>query len=257
MRNSSAASCAAFVAAFLTVFSAGCAGSPFSMPMAQQSLRPGPSPAVAGPYQEMQARIAGLDAQNQELHAQLAQQQQQTTQVHAALQRSQQQVAELRSQVGRDGATIAGNGPTARTVSHGGSLPVVNIPGTEVVPDGDLVRIRIESSQLFNSGQATLRPEVEKTLDRVASALRSEYAGRLVGIEGHTDSDPITKSKWKSNHDLAVARATAVFQALKRRGVPEGQLFVAGYGPNRPLASANDKARNRRVEIVVHPEPAR
>lgn len=259
MRPLSASFCAMCAVAFLTLPATGCVNTPFSMPMAQQSLRPGPSPAMAGPFQEMQTRAAGLDADNQNLHAQLAQQQQQTAQLHAALQRSQQQVAELRSQVPRDGATVSQKGTVARNASHGGALPVVNIPGTEVVPDGDLVRIRIDSAQLFNPGQATLRPEVEKTLDRVAQALKSEYSGRLVGIEGHTDSDPITKSKWKSNHDLAVARATAIFQALKRRGVAESQLFVAGYGPNRPLSgngSSDAKSRNRRVEIVVHPEPA-
>ena len=118
---------------------------------------------------------------------------------------------------------------------------------------------RIESGQLFAAGRADLRPEVAGTLDRVAQVLQSDYAGRLVGIEGHTDSDPITKSNWKSNHELAVARSVALFQALKSRGVPEARLFVAGYGPNRPLASNDSKqskSQNRRVEIVVYPEAA-
>jgi chemotaxis protein MotB len=127
------------------------------------------------------------------------------------------------------------------------------------VPDGDVIRIRIDSGQLFAAGRADLKPEVARTLDHIAQTLQADYAGRMVGIEGHTDSDPITKSKWKNNHELAVARSVALFQALKSRGVPEKRLFVAGYGPNRPL-SPNDaqssKARNRRVEIVVYPESA-
>jgi chemotaxis protein MotB len=135
----------------------------------------------------------------------------------------------------------------------------VVVSGADVVQDGDLVRIRLESAQLFGPGRAELKPEVGATLDRIAQALKSDYSGRLVGIEGHTDADPITKSKWKNNHELAVARSVALFTALKQRGVPEAQLFVAGYGPNRPLSgdkSKQAKSQNRRDEIVVYPELA-
>lgn len=238
----------------------GCANGPFTMPPGTQALRQPPSPATAR-FREMNTRAAGLDTQNQHLHAALAQQQQQTLQAQAALQKSQQELADMRRQLDEGGSSIAGRGTSARTASlSGGTLPVVQVPGAEVVPDGDLVRIRIDSAQLFSAGRADLKPEVAPTLDRIAQVLRSDYSGRLVGIEGHTDADPISKSKWKSNHELAVARSVALFQALKSRGVSESQLFVAGYGPNRPLA-ANDskqtKSQNRRVEIVVYPELAR
>jgi flagellar motor protein MotB len=206
----------------------------------------------------MNTRAMGLDSQNQQLHAVLAQQQQQTLQAQAALQKSQQEIADLRRQLNDTSmANVASRGGTrARSASLGaGSLPVANIRGAEVVPDGDLVRIRLDGAQLFGPGKSELKPEVAGTLDQVAQALRSDYRGHLIGIEGHTDSDPITKSKWKSNHELAVARSVALFQALKSRGVPESQLFVAGYGPNRPLAG-NNKTQNRRVEIVVYPESA-
>lgn len=251
----------AWAYAALFLFLSGCANSPFTMPSGSQAMRPSPSP-MAAQYREMNTRAAGLDAQNQNLHAVLAQQQQQTLQAQSALQKAQQEVADLRRQM-NDGGTsnIAGRGTSARAASFsGGPLKAVNLPGTEVVPDGDLIRIRIESSQLFAAGRAELKPEVAPTLDRIAQALQGEYSGRLVGIEGHTDADPITKSKWKSNHELAVARSVALFQALKSRGVPESQLFVAGYGPNRPLApneSKQSKTQNRRVEIVVYPESAR
>src|SRR5262249_10609626 len=178
-------------------------------------------------------------------------------QMQAALQQSQRELGELRGDGGRE--SIARRGVSARAASHGGPLPLVQIQGADVVQDGDLVRIRGEGTPLFWAGRAAVEPEVGATLDRIAQALKSDYAGRLVGIEGHTDSDPITKSKWKNNHELAVARSVSLFTALKQRGVSESQLFVAGYGPNRPLAGDNSKqgkAQNRRVEIVVHPELA-
>ncbi|MFN0051805.1 MAG: flagellar motor protein MotB [Planctomycetales bacterium] len=239
---------------------AGCMNSPFAMPQGRQALRQ-PSSPMTSQYREMKTRTGSLDAQNQQLHAALAQQQQQTLQAQAALQRSQQELADARRQLDdTGGGSIARKGVSARNASLGSALPVVRIPGAEVVPDGDLVRIRVESSQLFAAGRAELKPEVAGTLDRIASVLKSEYAGRLVGIEGHTDSDPITKSKWKNNHELAVARSVALFSALKSRGVSESQLFVAGYGPNRPLTggdSKQSKSQNRRVEIVVYPEMVR
>lgn len=233
---------------------AGCANNPFHMQPGAQSLRTPQSPMVAQ-FRDMHSRAAGLDADNQQLHALLAQQQQQNAQMQAALQESQRELAELRSQ--SDTGNVARRGVSARAASFGGPLPVVRIQGADVIQDGDLVRIRLESAQLFGAGRAELKPEVNATLDRIAQALKSDYAGRQVGIEGHTDSDPITKSKWKNNHELSVGRSVAVFEALKRRGVPEGQLFVAGYGPNQPLAangSKQTKSQNRRVEIVVYPD---
>jgi len=246
------------VPVLLALFAAaltGCANSPFHMPPGSQALRPPASPAVTQ-YRDMQSRAAGLDADNQHLHALLAQQQQQNQQMQAALQQSQRELAELRSQ---GGGSVARRGVSARAASHGEALPIVQIPGADVEQDGDLVRIRLESAQLFGAGRAELKADVAPTLDRIAQALKSDYSGRLVGIEGHTDSDPITKSKWKNNHELAVARSVALFTALKQRGVSESHLFVAGYGPNRPLTSdksKQSKSQNRRVEIVVYPELA-
>jgi flagellar motor protein MotB len=254
MRQTARAGRASVFLAFTAFVLTGCVN-PF-MPPGGQAMRAPPSPAVAQ-YRDLQSRAAGLDADNQQLHSLLAQQQQQNQQMQAALQQSQRELTELRGQGDRE--SVARRGVSARAASHAGPLPLVQIQGADVVQDGDLVRIRVESAQLFGAGRAELKPEVGATLDRIAQALKSDYAGRLVGIEGHTDSDPITRSKWKNNHELAVARSVALFTALKQRGVTESQLFVAGYGPNRPLGADNSKqgkAQNRRVEIVVYPEMA-
>lgn len=242
---------------------AGCASHPFSVPSPRQAFQPPPPTAAAvGQAHEFQSRAAGLDADNQQLQALLAKQQQQTAQLQNELQKSQQKISTLQNQVHQErsqGPAAKGSpGVAASPTSYAAALPLVNIPGAEVVRDGDLVRIRIETGQLFAAGKAELKPAVTGVLDHVAKALRMEYSDRLTGIEGYTDADPITRSKWHSNHELAVSRSVAVFEALKRKGVPERQLFVAGYGPNRPLtdnSSANGKAKNRRVEIVIHPQP--
>ncbi|GEM_PF-1060999 len=146
---------------------------------------------------------------------------------------------------------------TRSSTGRFGSIPIVQIPGADVFRDGEVVRIRLRTTRLFDPGKATLRPEAIPQLRRVAKALKNEYRDYVIGIEGHTDADPIRKSGWGSNHELAVERALAVFEYLsKREGIPTRRLFVAGYGPLKPIApntTATGKARNRRVEFVIYP----
>lgn len=121
--------------------------------------------------------------------------------------------------------------------------------------DGNMV-ITIPSSITFASGEATLSKEGEKALREVAVALKKKYGKARYSIEGHTDSDPVKKSKYGSNRDLSIARARAVHTFLVVEcGVPDERCLVVGHGEYAPVASnSNDKekAKNRRVEIVVH-----
>lgn len=136
-------------------------------------------------------------------------------------------------------------------------LPMADIPGADVVREGDAVRVRLTNSDLFAPGQAKLRSGAKRNLLRVARSIRDNYPGYLVGIEGHTDGDPIKKSNWKHNHQLSVERAMAVYDYLRNEGgLSTSQLYVAGYGPNRPIASnssGSGKAKNRRVELAIVP----
>ena len=72
---------------------------------------------------------------------------------------------------------------------------------------------------------------------------------------GHTDTDPIQKSGWKDNWQLSSERALSVARYLVSHGVPEKQVRAVARGSTQPVASnstATGKAKNRRVEIVVH-----
>ena len=93
-------------------------------------------------------------------------------------------------------------------------------------------------------------------LKQVGATLKKQYPNMRYSIEGHTDSDPITKSKFTSNRDLSVQRAMAVLTYMVEDcGIKDDQCIVAGHGQYDPLApndTTNDKAKNRRVEIVVH-----
>ncbi|MSR64060.1 MAG: hypothetical protein EXS08_16685 [Planctomycetes bacterium] len=116
--------------------------------------------------------------------------------------------------------------------------------------------ISIPAEVAFSSGKAELTKKGQEALKTVARVLLEQHKGGRFWIEGHTDSDPIKTSKWESNRDLSIERGMAVLHYLVEEcNVPDAQCVVAGHGQYEPLAANDDnsgKARNRRVEIVVH-----
>ncbi|MDE2028697.1 MAG: OmpA family protein [Candidatus Omnitrophica bacterium] len=117
--------------------------------------------------------------------------------------------------------------------------------------------ITFVSEVLFDSGKAKLRPDADAKLDKVANVLNTTVSDLNVGIEGHTDNQPIRKSHWKSNWELSTARALSVLHYLIGKGISEPRLSAIGYGQYRPVASNATRAgrqANRRVEIVVLPK---
>ena len=117
--------------------------------------------------------------------------------------------------------------------------------------------ITFVSEVLFDSGKAKLRKDSYSKLDKVASVLNTTVADLNVGIEGHTDNQPIKKSGWKSNWELSTARALSVLHYLSDKSVSEPRLAAIGYGEYKPVASNDDKEgrqKNRRVEIVILPK---
>lgn len=120
-----------------------------------------------------------------------------------------------------------------------------------ITPRGLVVSLK--EAGFFDSGSARLRPESLTTLQGIAETLCG-YSNRF-RIEGHTDSQPIRSSEFRSNWELSTARATNVIHFLvDSAGFSPASLSAVGYGEFQPIA-ANDtqeqRARNRRVDIVV------
>lgn len=109
---------------------------------------------------------------------------------------------------------------------------------------------------LFDSGMAAIKPNGENALSKIAAFLK-ENPSISIRIDGHTDTDPIVRTKhlWDSNHHLSAARSLSVFHFLTKTGkIPEKRIHVAGFGPNRPIASnatSGGKKENRRVEFLI------
>ena len=113
--------------------------------------------------------------------------------------------------------------------------------------------ISLAEAGSFAPGQAELTPGAIRVIGELAAMLRDER--RAVRIEGHTDDRPIQNARYASNWELSTARATRVVQWLvEEGGMTPARLSAAGYGeyrPRLPNDSPGNRARNRRVDIVV------
>ncbi len=124
------------------------------------------------------------------------------------------------------------------------------------VKDGKIA-VMLPSSVFFNSGQATLKKKAKSSLTKVGNAIKNDFPNGTIRIEGHTDSDPIkkTRSIYASNWELSAKRASSVLHFLVEKcGLDSRGLYIAGFGEYQPIASNNTKKgkkQNRRVEIVI------
>lgn len=254
---------------------AGCAQNPYVMQGKLQELQQ-QHLALTQKHQELLTRANTLDQDNQEQQALLAQAQQQRkvledqlVAIRDQLSGATGQLARLRderSEVDKKVETLAASvkRKAGATITANNSLkeqlPSIDIPGVEVRHDGDVIRIELPGNQLFEPGGARLLNSASAVIDAVSSEVARVYPNQLVGVEGHTDSDPINNQFWRDNHHLSLGRAMAVYDYLATRSrLKPQQLFVVGHGANHPVVSNGTpagKERNRRVELVVYPEKA-
>ncbi len=113
--------------------------------------------------------------------------------------------------------------------------------------------ISLAEAGSFPVGKADLTSAAERVIGKLADLLRSRAVS--IRVEGHTDDRPIRTSKYESNWELSTARASRVVVFLvEQGGFSPGRLSAAGYGefrPKVPNLTDQDRARNRRVDIVV------
>jgi chemotaxis protein MotB len=170
--------------------------------------------------------------------------------------RLKQENRELEMQLDDYAVALAEANQKVAPASTAPSFPDLDAVGVDYGQRDGMLYISIPSEITFASGKADLTAGGKKALQAVADTLMGQHGNGTFWIEGHTDNDPIKKSKWESNRDLSVARAMAVLHYLVEEcNVPDDRCVVAGHGEYQPVASnesKTDKGRNRRVEIVVH-----
>lgn len=112
--------------------------------------------------------------------------------------------------------------------------------------------ISLSGSVLFASGKSELLPAAQARLTEVATALSREDPLSKIVVEGHTDS----QGSAPFNQELSQRRAQSVRDYLVTRGIAGDRVVAQGFGLTRAIAdngSAEGRANNRRVEIVVQP----
>lgn len=105
---------------------------------------------------------------------------------------------------------------------------------------------------LFQSGKAVIFSQSYVVLDSIASAL--QQLPFEIAIDGHTDIIPIRTFQYESNWHLSVDRALNVGYYLIKKGIPEKNVVIRGFGPERPVddnSTPEGRNKNRRVEITI------
>jgi len=156
----------------------------------------------------------------------------------------------------RDAKSGGGYGPDVNRLKHeledalGEEIKKHEIQ-MRVTPEGLVVSM--SEVGFFDSGDATLLPDGQSTLTRIASILNEK--GFQIRVEGHTDNVPIHTARFKSNWDLSTARATEVVSLLvEQHGFDPSQISAAGYSEYHPIASNDNpegRKTNRRVDVVI------
>lgn len=276
--------CGLSLLAGIVVCATGCqqAGMyPGGYPAGQMPMAPGGQPVAMGPASvyaggqntpqlvELQRRAQELDNNNRQLTAQVAQVQQQATayreradllarqledvnRQNAQLLASSQQLANQARNL-QAGMTQRGGAKLTANNSFATSTPGLQIPGAQVVPEGNGIRVRVAADQMFAPGTVQLTPIGTSILDNFVAAVSRQYPRQRIGIEAHTD----TTTASQGGTQLVGGQAQTVMDYLAQRGgIPIQQMAVSAPGPNIPIAdnqSPAGRAENRRIELVIYP----
>ena len=203
------------------------------------------------------AYVADRRAQIAEARAdaiQAAQQQQQTVgQMHEA---EKAQLAATSGQLGRANAQLQLQGQALADANRRAAKAVADLAAFASVkqdPARGMI-ITLSGGVLFVTNKADLLPAAQAKLGQVAEALATQDTESKMVVNGYTDSQGTAAY----NQDLSLRRAQAVRDYLVTRGIAADRITAVGFGANSPVAdnaTADGRADNRRVEIVVSPAP--
>lgn len=125
--------------------------------------------------------------------------------------------------------------------------------GLTIVEKNGKIYVSLEAKLLFASGSTVVGAEGQKALVELAQVLQTEKELEII-VEGHTDTDALNKASHpKNNWELSVLRATSVIEImLAKSEMDPKQLMAAGRSEYIPV-DPTDKAKNRRIEIIISP----
>ena len=212
-----------------------------------------------------QKKLRVIEDERNRLEFQLATSERQQQETVTELVATQKSLAEISA---KNAALLAQNDnllsrptPAAAIIDDVGEPDLGSFEGidglTASSEDGD-VRITVDQQVLFSSGSAEITRRGRDALEKLAAVLSTEFSGKDIRVEGHTDSTPVKKTKvrWATNWELSSILACSVLRALLDAGAAApAQIEAVGYGSQRPVADNTTKegrGQNRRVEVIVY-----
>ncbi|CAM4126611.1 OmpA family protein [Flavobacterium antarcticum] len=184
----------------------------------------------------------------------LAVEQERLNKLMADFQERSNRVAELEGVISAQGESLK---KLKATLSK--ALNAFEGKGLTVEQKNGKVYVSMENKLLFQTGSWTVGSEGRKAVVEVGKVL-GQNPEITVLIEGHTDNDKFAGAmgQIENNWDLSTKRATAIVNILsENKAINKQSLTAAGRGEYAPLASnetAEGKAKNRRIEIILTPK---
>ncbi len=116
--------------------------------------------------------------------------------------------------------------------------------------------VKFKNDVVFAAGKADVTGDASSAIQSLAGIMNSEVAKDFdVLVAGHTDDQPIVKSKWKDNWELSAHRGLSVLGILLGSGIAPERASVRAFGEYRPLepngAGKTGNKANRRVELFI------
>lgn len=131
------------------------------------------------------------------------------------------------------------------------SLETKNL--VSITQDERGLTVHLMEELLFSSGSADLIPSSLVIIDSLAMVMKN--LPNNIRVEGHTDNVPIKTSKFPSNWHLSVDRAlNTAFYLIEKSHIDPGRVSITGYSEYQPMLpnnSESNRARNRRVDLVI------
>jgi chemotaxis protein MotB len=126
--------------------------------------------------------------------------------------------------------------------------------GLKVEQKNGKIYVSMEAKLLFKSGSIVVESEGKSALLQIGKALENESDLEIV-VEGHTDTDKLSSAAIpRNNWELSVLRATSVVDILLANSkMNPTRIVAAGRSEFQPVDPA-DKAKNRRIEIIISPD---
>ncbi|RXP45872.1 cell envelope biogenesis protein OmpA [Lutibacter sp. HS1-25] len=202
-------------------------------------------------------KLAEQSKKNQELLAQLEEKERILAAESLRLENLQKELSKRSAQIAELQNLINAKEAQMQQLKDAISKALLNFEGKGLTVEqkNGKIYVSMENKLLFSSGSWAVGTEGKKAVEQLASVL-SQNKDINVLIEGHTDNVPYTGATIIDNWDLSVKRATAIVRILENKGVNQTQITAAGrseYVPVSTNATAEGKAKNRRIEIILAP----